>query len=49
MHQVLKIRQFLWLQKSSKKIEKERRDNPDGLIAKDKEIFAAAEKLAKKE
>ena len=49
MHQVLKIRQFSWLQKSSKKVEKERRDNPDGLIAKDKEILAAAEKLAKKE
>ena len=32
-----------------KKVEKERRDNPDGLIAKDKEILAAAEKLAKKE
>ena len=29
--------------------EKERRDNPDVLIAKDKEILAAAEKLAKKE
>ena len=49
MHQVLKIRQFSWLQKSSKKVEKERRDNPDGLVAKDKEILAAAEKLAKKE
>ena len=33
----------------SKKVEKERRDNPDGLIAKDKEILVAAEKLAKKE
>ena len=32
-----------------KKVEKERRDNPDGLFAKDKEILAAAEKLAKKE
>ena len=32
-----------------KKVEKERRDNPDALIAKDKEILAAAEKLAKKE
>ena len=32
-----------------KKVAKERRDNPDGLIAKDKEILAAAEKLAKKE
>ena len=32
-----------------KKVEKERRDNPDGLIAKDKEFLAAAEKLAKKE
>ena len=28
---------------------KERRGNPDALIAKDKEILAAAEKLAKKE
>ena len=49
MHQVLMIRQFSWLQKRSKKVEKEQRDNPDGLIAKDKEILAAAEKLAKKE
>ena len=32
-----------------KKVEKEQTDNPDGLIAKDKEILAAAEKLAKKE
>ena len=32
-----------------KKFEKEQRDNPDALIAKDKEILAAAEKLAKKE
>ena len=32
-----------------KKIVKEWRDNPDALIAKDKEILAAAEKLAKKE
>ena len=32
-----------------KKVAKERRDNPDALIAKDKEILAAAEKLAKKE
>ena len=32
-----------------KKVDKERRDNPDALIAKDKEILAAAEKLAKKE
>ena len=32
-----------------KKAEKERRDNPDGLIAKDKEILAAAENLAKNE
>ena len=32
-----------------KKVEKKQRDNPDGLIAKDKEILAAAEKLAKKE
>ena len=32
-----------------KKVEKERRDNPDALIAKDKEILAAVEKLAKKE
>ena len=32
-----------------KKVEMERRDNPDALIAKDKEILAAAEKLAKKE
>ena len=28
---------------------KERRDNPDALIAKDKEILAPAEKLATKE
>ena len=32
-----------------KNVVKERRDNPDALIAKDKEILAAAEKLAKKE
>ena len=32
-----------------KKVAKEHRDNPDALIAKDKEILAAAEKLAKKE
>ena len=32
-----------------KKVAKERRDDPDPLIAKDKEIVAAAEKLAKKE
>ena len=32
-----------------KKVEKERRDNPDGLIAKDKEILAAAKQLVKKE
>ena len=31
-----------------KTVAKERRDNPDALIAKDKEILAAAEKLAKK-
>ena len=28
-----------------KKVAKERRDNPDVLISKDKEILAAAEKL----
>ena len=33
----------------SKKSAKERRGNPDALIAKDKEILAASEKLAKKE
>ena len=32
-----------------KKVAKERRENPDALIPKDKEILAAAEKLAKKE
>ena len=32
-----------------KKVTKEQRDNPDALFAKDKEILAAAEKLAKKE
>ena len=32
-----------------KKVSKERRDNPDTLIAKDKEILSAAEKLGKKE
>ena len=32
-----------------KKVAKELRDNPDALIAKDKENLAAAEKLAKKE
>ena len=31
-----------------KKVEKEQRDNPDAFIAKVKEIWAAAEKLAKK-
>ena len=30
-------------------VAKERRDNSDALIAKDKEILAAAENLAKKE
>ena len=35
--------------KYRKKVAKEIRDNPDALIAKDKEILAAAEKLAKKE
>ena len=33
----------------SKKAAKERRGHPDALIAKDKEILAASEKLAKKE
>ena len=33
----------------SKKDAKERRVNPDALIAKDKEILSSAEKLAKKE
>ena len=32
-----------------KRVAKERRDNPDALIAKDKEILATAEKLAKKD
>ena len=32
-----------------KKAAKELRDNPDAFIAKDTEILAAAEKLAKKE
>ena len=32
-----------------KKFAKEQRDNPDALIAKDKEILAAAENLAKKD
>ena len=32
-----------------KNFVKERRDNPDALIAKDKEILPPAEKLAKKE
>ena len=32
-----------------KKAAKEQRVNPDALIAKDKEILAASEKLAKKE
>ena len=32
-----------------KNVVKEQRDNPDALIAKDKEILAAAEKLAKKD
>ena len=32
-----------------KKVAKELKDNHDALIAKDKEILAAAEKLAKKE
>ena len=32
-----------------KKVAKERRDNTDALIAKDKEILPAAKKLAKKE
>ena len=33
----------------SKKVAKEGRNNPDALIAKDKEILAAEEKLAKKD
>ena len=33
----------------SKKAAKEQRGNPDSFIAKDKEILAASEKLAKKE
>ena len=32
-----------------KKVAKKRRGNPDALIAKDKEILAAAENIAKKE
>ena len=32
-----------------REVAKERKDNPDSLIANDKEILAAAEKLAKKE
>ena len=32
-----------------RKLQKKWRGNPDALIAKDKEILAAAEKLAKKE
>ena len=32
-----------------KNVAKEQRDNPDALIAKDKEILAAAKELAKKE
>ena len=32
-----------------KKVAMEQRDNPDALIAKDKEILAAAEFIAKKE
>ena len=35
--------------KYGKKVAKERSDNPDALIAKDKEILATSEKLAKKE
>ena len=31
-----------------KKVAKERRENPDALISKDKEILATAEKLSKK-
>ena len=31
-----------------KKFAKERRDDPDALVAKDREILVAAEKLAKK-
>ena len=46
MHQVLKIRQFSWLQKSS---IRKRGLMQRWLIAKDKEILSAAEKLAKKE
>ena len=32
-----------------KKVAKKQRDNPDAIIAKDKDILAAAKKLAKKE
>ena len=53
-HRVLESYSLKWAgecdaDEYSKKVAKERRDNPDELIAKYKEILAAAEKLAKKE
>ena len=53
-HRVHEIYELKWAGERDadeyrEKIAKEQRNNPDALIAKDKEIFAAAEKLAKKE
>ena len=53
-HRVYEIYELKWAgeryaDEYRKKVSKERRDNPDALIAKDKEILDAAEKLAKKE
>ena len=50
-HRVHESYELMWsgkrdADKYRKKVSKERRDNPDALIAKDKEILAAAEKLA---
>ena len=53
-HRVHESSEFKWDVKRDadeyrKKVAKERRDNPDALIAKNMEILAAAENLAKKE
>ena len=53
-HRVHESYELKWADKRnadeySKKSAKERRGNPDALIAKDKEILAASENLAKKE
>ena len=53
-HRVHESYELKWASKRDydeyrKKVAKEQGDNPDALIVKDKDILAAAEKLAKKE